>query len=271
MNYIKYNMQFILDNREQTLYDKLSQSTPNIQIKPLTIGDAIIGTEESPIVIIERKSLTDLIASIRDGRYEEQSYRLKHASGVHTHNIIYVIEGMFSTLRSPAEKTQVISAMTSLSHFKGFSVFRTSSIQETADLLNGMYNKLTKEYGKGKPPAFVAKALSNALSKAFVAEDTTEESKEECPIENYASFAKKTKCENITPENMGEIILTQIPGIHSVTARAIMSRFQGKLVVLLDELKNPASIALDNITYVTNEKTRRINRTAIENLRKYLL
>jgi ERCC4-type nuclease len=179
---------------------------------------------------------------------------------------------MFSTLRSPAEKTQVISAMTSLSHFKGFSVFRTSSIQETADLLNGMYNKLTKEYGKGKPPAFVAKAF---VAEAFVAKaltnDTTEESKEECPIENYASFAKKTKCENITPENMGEIILTQIPGIHSVTARAIMSRFQGKLAVLLDELKNPASTSLDNITYVTNEKTRRINRTAIENLRKYLL
>ena len=266
-------MQLILDNREQTLYDKLSQSMSNIIIKPLTIGDAIIGTEETPIVIIERKSLSDLIASIRDGRYEEQSYRLKHASGVHTHNIIYVIEGMFSTLRSPAEKTQVISAMTSLSHFKGFSVFRTSSIQETADLLNGMYNKLTKEYGKGKPPAFT-KDTVKTLTKDSVKDsvkDSAEESKEECPIENYASFAKKTKCENITPENMGEIILTQIPGIHSVTARAIMSRFQGKLAVLLDELKNPASTALDNITYVTNEKTRRINRTAIENLRKYLL
>jgi len=102
-----------------------------------------------------------------------------------------------------------------------------------------------------------------------------EESNEKCPIEEsipiYASFAKKTKCENITPENMGEIILTQIPGIHSVTARAIMTKFQGKIQLLLDELKIPDSTILSNITYMTNGKTRRINRTAIENLRKYLL
>lgn len=272
-------MQLILDNREQTLYDKLSQSMPNIQIKPLAIGDAVIETGEGPIVIIERKSLADLIASIRDGRYDEQSYRLKHASGVHIHNIIYVIEGMFSTLRSPIEKTQVISAITSLSHFKGFSVLRTSSIQETADLIRGMFTKLAKEYDKGKTPAFSI-PLSSVLPPPVESDtgiatepDTTNVVDPPLsigPIDQYATFAKKTKRENITPENMGEIILSQIPGIHSVTARAIMTQFQGKISTLIQALQSDDQ-SLANITYVTNGKTRRINKTAIENLRKYLL
>lgn len=258
-------MQIILDNREQALYDKMSPSNLNILMKPLCIGDAIIGTEETPIIIIERKSLADLIASIRDGRYKEQSYRLKHASGVHTHNIIYVIEGMFSTLRSPVEKTQVISAITSLSHFKGFSVLRTSSIQETADLILGIYSKIKKEYEKGSVPAFLA-----ANQTKEVHAENPGEIPGESPIDHYATFAKKTKKDNITPENMGEIILSQIPGIHATTARAILAPFQGKISPLIAALES-GDESIANITYMTNGKTRKINRTALENVRKYLL
>jgi threonine dehydrogenase-like Zn-dependent dehydrogenase len=55
-------------------------------------------------MIIERKTLADLLASIKDGRYEEQSHRLKYASGFPSHNVLYIIEGMFSTLRTIMEK-----------------------------------------------------------------------------------------------------------------------------------------------------------------------
>ena len=42
----------------------------------LPLGDIIINDGLNDLVIIERKSLSDLAASIKDGRYEEQSYRL---------------------------------------------------------------------------------------------------------------------------------------------------------------------------------------------------
>ena len=43
---------------------------------------------------------------------------------------------------------------------------------------------------------------------------------------DYVSVVKKVKKENITPENIAEIMLCQIPGISSVTALAIMDKFK---------------------------------------------
>ena len=40
--------------------------------------------------IVERKTADDLAASIFDGRYEEQKYRLKNCS---INNVIYLVEG----------------------------------------------------------------------------------------------------------------------------------------------------------------------------------
>ena len=63
------------------------QSSIQIVSESLPLGDAIIyakdgeNTDEyKEKVIIERKSLADLAASIRDGRYAEQSYRLMQST-----------------------------------------------------------------------------------------------------------------------------------------------------------------------------------------------
>ena len=65
-----------------------------IEVETLDLGDAIIVDDKTnkDLVIIERKSISDLASSIKDGRYREQSYRL-NANEVHNHNIVYVIEG----------------------------------------------------------------------------------------------------------------------------------------------------------------------------------
>ena len=90
-----------IDVREAELIESCAfllntmQCFSNLKIvtEALPIGDIIIcsdlkndGTIEEKI-IIERKSLRDLSASIKDGRYEEQSYRL---NGIPHHNgIVY--------------------------------------------------------------------------------------------------------------------------------------------------------------------------------------
>jgi crossover junction endonuclease MUS81 len=106
-------------------------SDPNyvtMEVEPLPIGDILVKTDEGKdVMIVERKTLQDLLASIKDGRYEEQSHRLRNASGFPTHNVLYIIEGMYSTLRTSLEKKLVISTIASLNYFKGFSVIRTAS------------------------------------------------------------------------------------------------------------------------------------------------
>jgi crossover junction endonuclease MUS81 len=146
-------MRMIIDNREHDLIEKCTLSISNnpnyvtIETDVLPIGDILFKTDEGKdVLIVERKTLQDLISSVKDGRYEEQSHRLKHASGFAPHNIIYLIEGMFSTLRSPLEKKLVLSAMTSMLYFKGFSTIRTSGLQETSDLLIHMADKIDRNF-----------------------------------------------------------------------------------------------------------------------------
>ena len=105
-------MKIIIDERERDLYDKcLSIIQENVKVdfqlskEVLPLGDIFIKTpNDNSLILIERKSLSDLLASIKDGRYEEQSYRLIHSSGIPRHSIIYIIEGSLSQLRNSTEK-----------------------------------------------------------------------------------------------------------------------------------------------------------------------
>ena len=101
-----------------------------LKVEMLSLGDIIISDDDdNELVIIERKSISDLLASIKDGRYEEQSYRLS-GSPIHNHNIIYLIEGLINAKK--VDKNVVYSAILSLNHYKGFSVMRTVSMEESA-------------------------------------------------------------------------------------------------------------------------------------------
>ncbi len=213
----------IFDTREAKLRDCFSPELP-IKVEPLTIGDIIFSSELlKDVIIFERKSLSDLLASIKDGRYEEQSHRLIHSSGVAPHRIMYIIEGMFSTLRNPAEKQLVISAMTSLQLYKGFSVIRTSSVQETADFIAGMWKKMKRNEEKGinlyTPVTQSQTEEPDSAQNQDSAQETTQ-------VQAYCSEVKKEKKENVTPENIGEIILCQIPGISSTIAVELMSKYK---------------------------------------------
>jgi ERCC4-type nuclease len=267
-------MKIIIDEREHELYEKCYSivntegNTTSIQLckQVLTIGDIVIKTDEDKeVILIERKTFADLLSSIKDGRYEEQSYRLTHSSGFPMHNVIYLLEGMFSQLRSVTEKKIVYSSITSLNYFKGFSVMRTSNIRETAELIVWMACKIEKDMTKGKIPYYQPFERANVSNS--VIEDITESSNTEIP--NYCTVVKKVKKDNITPENIGEIILCQIPGISSTTAIAIMKNFTSFPQFIEEVNKNPE--ILDSIKMETNGKMRKINKNCVESVKQYLL
>lgn len=259
-------MRIVVDERETSLYEKLDSmvnaegnaiGTIQLSRKVLPLGDVIIQTdEETTVSIIERKSLQDLLSSIKDGRYEEQSYRLTHSSGIPPHNIIYVIEGMLSQLRTLIEKKTVYSCMTSLNMFKGFSVQRTCTIQETAETVLWMACKLERDFQKGKTLFYQNSGGEHS--------DTQQNQS----ITPYCSVVKKVKKENVTPENIAEIILCQIPGISSHTAIAVMKQYH-TFSNLIDVVhSNPQSLEL--IVCESKGKTRKISKTCAQNIVAYL-
>ena len=97
-------MKIIIDERETALFDQCNtlltsnpvSSTIQISKEVLNLGDILFKTDDDKeVLLIERKSLQDLLASIKDNRYEEQSYRLIHSSGFHHHSIFYLVEGVY--------------------------------------------------------------------------------------------------------------------------------------------------------------------------------
>ena len=270
-------MRLIIDNREHGLYEKCESILENdpgyatIETQVLPLGDILVKTDEGKdVMIVERKTLADLLASIKDGRYEEQSHRLKHASGFPTHNIVYIIEGMFSTLRTIMEKKLVISAIASLNYFKGFSVIRTSGIQETAELLIYMADKIDRNFMKGVLPSYLLEQIQKPPENTFINNkiENIEIVREPIQEKPYSGFVKTIKKDNITQDNISEIMLCQIPGISSIYAKSILKSFGG-FSNMIEKVKN-GSANFENIMYETKGKQRRIPKTCGEQISKYI-
>ena len=275
-----------VDNREQELLKQINQlvlfipafKQMKVETANLPLGDIIISDDIEDKIIIERKCLNDLLASIKDGRYEEQSYRLNGLNH-HNHNIYYMIEGdvnKFNCFKdNKMEKLTLYSAMFSLNYFKGFSVMRTLSIEESALFVCNTANKLSKTETSGKKPYFNNKVETISLNENVTAEEQNGgeaiiEKDIEQSEKDYVSVVKKVKKENITPENIAEIMLCQIPGISSVTALAIMDKFK-TLPNLIQEVQQNED-CLKDISYTnTKGQTRKINKTSVLNIVKYLL
>jgi ERCC4-type nuclease len=258
----------IVDDREAVLYQHLegfiTKAGKSFELtkKTLALGDIVIeyidnSTTKIFETILERKTLTDLLASIRDGRYDEQSHRLIHSSGVAPHNIIYLIEGIMNTV-SANDKNLIHSTMTSLNVFKGFSVMRTTSVQETAEFIVNMAGKIQRNIEMGKMPCAFGMAQGNVS-------DVPNNS----VIEPYCNVVKKVKKDNVTSSNIGEIILCQIPSVSSVSAVAIMKKFK-TIKALIEQVSQDPACMNDIVIVSGNGSARKLSKTIIQNIRDYL-
>jgi len=269
-----------IDTREQDLFSKCESTISSVpkfaDIKlvsqTLPLGDIIINDGTNDCIIIERKTLSDLAASIKDGRYEEQSYRLNGLNH-HNHNIIYLIEGdmyRFNTFKERIDKQTLYSAMFSINYFKGFSVMRSNNLEETAMIVCNMAYKLVGGLKAGKLGYY----SNNVQSKPDEVtngdqNNNTDDTLPAVSEKDYCSVIKKVKKENITTANIGEIMLCQIPGVSSASALAILAQFKTlpNLIQLIQEDEN----CLNNVcTTDSNGKSRKISKTAVSTIIKFL-
>jgi ERCC4-type nuclease len=299
-----------IDSREKELQSKLSfyiSSIPafrnlKVIVESLPIGDVIISNNNEDILIMERKSLNDLLSSIKDGRYEEQSYRL-NGLPIHNHNIMYLIEGDINKMNmfrdTKFEKLTIFSAVFSLNYYKGFSAIRTFNMDETALFICNCVSKLIKSEAtnrkafysnkitcdfKGGNNAEINQQTENVINievktETNEANETAESSGEkpeisettkEYPDKEYIDVVKKVKKENITTENIDEIMLCQIPGVSTTTAITIIKKFGNimKLIKCLEENEK----CLNDVTYINSKgQSRKITKTSISNIIKFLL
>ena len=218
-------MNLCIDYREHALLYRLKADTKN-----LILGDITIEKDGQEVVIIERKTVADLSASICDGRYQEQSFRLLEST-LDPHRIVYLIEGSLDSVQSISKKA-LMSAMISLWFNKGFSVVQTASIDETVEFIQHLFEKTSKE--------------------------------SEC--KDYVSTIKIKKKDKLTPENVDILMLSQIPTISTVTAKALLQTYE-TMFKLTQSLKENGD-CLSTFTY--GEKKRKLSKKSIENLKLFL-
>ena len=78
-------------NKKLKVGDKLQNI--KFTIENLELGDINFVYNGELILIIERKSLKDLISSVKDGRYKEQKARMKAFM-----QVMYIIEELYNIL-----------------------------------------------------------------------------------------------------------------------------------------------------------------------------
>ena len=220
----------------------------------LMLGDIKVEAHDHTL-LIERKTIDDLLASIKDGRYDEQSYRLR---SLENEQVYYFIEG-----KVKRSHQIVYSSILSLNYFKGFSVIKTDDLKETANVI--LYFSLKLEREQNRVPYIITKPKAEKEVNGKEVEEKEVEKKD-----IYPSLIQKKKNENITVSNFSEIVLCQIPLVNHTFASVIMKKYNQNLNQLIDAIKSDP-MCLNDLTYTTQtNKVRKISKTCIQNIVKFL-
>lgn len=143
-------MSLLIDYREREL---LSYLPPGTQTKNLPVGDAWISTfgNENPEeiqpygVIVERKTVADLEASLLDGRYREQRTRLLAYASEKQAKALYIIEGEMDRIGAKKSEQELRQILHRLMLRYGVAVIQTYSAKETAQILQILQKQITED------------------------------------------------------------------------------------------------------------------------------
>ena len=194
----------VIDHREQAIKDDITgfdHLKDTIVWENLACGDfAIRGDDGTTYLLIERKTVRDLAASIKDGRYKHQKDVLLATSP--PLGVYYVIEGAVP-YSPPAEilidgisYSAILSCVLNTCIRDHIPVFITKDLKDTIGLITSIYSRIAKDPSKYLQPTSV---------------------QYEHVVKTTSKYIDKATCY--------EAQLCQIPGISMKTAKSIASKF----------------------------------------------
>ena len=206
---------FWLDTREAELITLLD----GVTVKALPVGDTWVGVKEDGAmaeggIVIERKSIRDLEASILDGRYREQRGRILAFCEENKTQPMYILEGSLSSSTGRLQKSALMKFIQRLVLHYQIPVIQTASIQETAELLQTMMEQWKEDPTRLK--------------------QTTER------IKMTDGIHVQKKANAADPKQFAIACLAQCPGVSVKMAEALIAHFgslQGVISVPVKEIE----------------------------------
>ncbi|KAF4669684.1 Crossover junction endonuclease mus81 [Perkinsus olseni] len=164
----------LVDVRESALMKELSALGIRAEARSLPITDflwlmrrSIDGKELVLGVGGERKTWQDLSASIIDGRYDEQKYRLA-SKAIALRRIFYLLEGDVERSHGHARTLPSATLRTALCHTRiigGFGVVNTPSVRHSAKLLAAMHNVIARQKPVDEDKSTTYDAFASSCAK----------------------------------------------------------------------------------------------------------
>jgi len=210
----------IIDNRETKLLSIINdrdldiyKDKIKIEKQQLDIGDIHIKFENN-LYIYERKTVKDLISSVKDGRYKEQKTRLLSLKNSLT-TINYIIEGDTITSNKNDNNQKLLTSVYYNSIYRDkINIFFTLNIDDTATFLLLLTTKIID-----KPQNFID--YNQMIDNSYI---------DICKI-------KTKKIANIDKETCYLLQLSQIPTISKEIAKKIKDVYP-TLISLIKAIEN---------------------------------
>lgn len=194
---------WVCDTRERDLIPLLS----NIPTRNLPVGDIWIGLSGENVLpgglVIERKAVADLEASIKDGRYREQRLRLLAHCQETGARPLYIIEGNLDRLNATRFQGNTLRKFLHRLQIRyGVPVIQTESLESTASICSVLLDQWTAD------------------KDVFKAEDGAKK--------DYATSVTIHKRGNKEdPRVFASMVLQQCPGVSAAIAKAILDKGGG--------------------------------------------
>jgi len=234
------SIELVIDTRERELIENLKK-TNKIIVEQLDVGDILFRQDGETVLVIERKSVSDLKASICDGRGREQKARLLGSTP--KHRIMYLIEGSLNKSLdykiSGLPVSTLVGSLVNTQLRDGIKVYKTASIDESTNFLCKLHDKLIKDG------------------------DNYFKDEEQCvSASKYSSTLKKQKKANMTPQVWLIAQLSLIPQVTEKVANVIAEQYPTVKDLILEYESTPEHLREKLLTDLKfplkNGKSRRV-------------
>jgi len=241
-------MELVIDNRENIKND--FDNNESVKFDNLTVGDYLIKYKDKDVLVIERKTINDYCASIKDGRHREQKKRL--LTKYTKNQIIYLVEGNLEFIQSKYNKVNsdtLTSSILNTMMRDGIHVFHTKDSKETIFFIESICKKISKQ------------GISFLESKTSHQDDL------------FNNLTKTTKNSNIDKELCSKLMISNIPTISIKTAERILMNFGTiqNLINTLSQMNEEERITYIQMLPSTDKTFRKISKTSAKNLLNFLI
>ena len=233
-------LKIIIDSRETNLYNNIIERDLDKYVDKITIvkqqleiGDIHIQMDDL-IYVYERKTVNDLLSSVKDSRYKEQKSRLLS----NYKNVNYIIEGTDIIASNNLHNQNLLTSIYFNSTYRdNIKVFFTKNINDTITFLLMLSTKIID-----KPHNFI----QNETQK------TEPDYIDICKI-------KSKKSDNIDKETCYLLQLSQIPNISKQIAKNIKDIYPTMKILLntLETSENPNELLMQ-IPNIGKQKANKI-------------